>query len=177
MQTAVAQDTQNQKPLGTFWVDSELCDYLPCYRMVGVGKYCLLTGEHLSILLKWIAKKKKGNTKIAFTEKSEHLTPTTHVLVAQKRIRSFLCPAPSVQRYILQKHVQEEQQHVVLLFEKDLPVLHEVLANLFAVPAHWDAPCTVTEFWRSRSSKVKLICSLLKDCKHFHMTKSIEGSL
>lgn len=59
MQTAVAQDTQNQKPLGTFWVDLELCDYLPWYRMVGVGKYCLLTGEHLSILLKWIAKKKK----------------------------------------------------------------------------------------------------------------------
>lgn len=115
--------------------------------MVGVGKYGLLTGEHLSILLNWIAKKKKQrNTQIAFTEKPEHLTPTTHVLVAQKRARSYLCPAPSVQCYILQKHVQEEQQHVVLLFEKDLPVLHEVLANIFAVPAHWDAAplCTVT---------------------------------
>lgn len=38
MQTAVVQDTQNQESLGTFWVDSELYDYLPCYCMVGVGK-------------------------------------------------------------------------------------------------------------------------------------------
>lgn len=48
MQTAVAQDTQNQESVGTFWVDLEPWDYLPCHCMAGLRKYCLLTGENLS---------------------------------------------------------------------------------------------------------------------------------
>jgi len=57
MQTALAQDNQNQETLGTF---GELWDYFYC--MVGLGKCWLLTRENLSIQVygwqtKWFPKK------------------------------------------------------------------------------------------------------------------------